>query len=230
MIAWRHMYVAFAAAIYAASSAQAANWQAWLTQSVEVPISAHEKWGKLSASVAQDERLGGDGFAHFKTLTLMKWRVLNWAELAVGDAFICERPTNGNRFSTEQRPNLDITLSAPTFWMLRADWRSRFELRMPQDESAYLRYRARFRLRTTWSWSDFKLSPYASDELFFTDGAHTPSGGLLSRNRAQAGISFRLIPSVENLTCKLYYQLQHDQTADAWRPTQMAGLEIAYAF
>ena len=95
-----------------------------------------------------------------------------------------------------------------------------------------MRYRERLRLRTSWSVTEFKISPYISEEMFFSDKTDTDKSDLFDRSRAQIGLSFRPVPSLKDLSCNLYYMVQHDMTnhSSTWTPTNVYGLECTWKF
>ena len=95
-----------------------------------------------------------------------------------------------------------------------------------------MRYRERLRLRTSWNVTDFKISPYVSEELFFSDKPGVVRADLMDRNRAQIGFSFRPVPAWKGLSCNLYYMAQHDMTnkSSTWSPTNVYGFEIEWEF
>ena len=95
-----------------------------------------------------------------------------------------------------------------------------------------MRYRERIRLRTSWSVTDFKISPFASEEAFFSDKTNTDKADLFDRSRAQVGLSFKPVPSCKDLSCNLYYMVQHDMSnhSSNWTPTNVCGLELTWKF
>ena len=150
--------------------------------------------------------------------------------LAFGHRIVRERVDD--KFHTEQRPTLELRLAAPEFWTLRLDFRSRFEYRDKRFVQPYMRYRERFRVRTSWSVTDFKISPYASEELFFSDKPGVSSSDVLDATRSQVGLSFHPVPSNDALVSDLYFMVLHSigDGARDWSPLNIFGFEVAYAF
>ena len=142
------------------------------------------------------------------------------------------RERRGAHLVTEQRPTLEMRLAAPEFWTLRFDLRSRFECRDKSHAQAYMRYRERFRVRTSWSVTDFKISPFASEEVFLSDKAGVRDSDLLDATRSQVGVSFRPVPQNEHLSAALFFMVLHGirNGAQDWAPINIFGFEVAYAF
>ena len=142
------------------------------------------------------------------------------------------RERRGAHLVTEQRPTLEMRLAAPEFWTLRFDLRSRFEWRDKSHAQAYMRYRERFRVRTSWSVTDFRLSPFASEEVFLSDKAGVRDSDLLDATRSQVGVSFRPVPQNEHLSASLFFMVLHGirNGAQDWAPINIFGFEVAYAF
>ena len=142
------------------------------------------------------------------------------------------RERRGAHLVTEQRPTLEMRLAAPEFWTLRFDLRSRFECRDKRRAQAYMRYRERFRVRTSWSVTDFKISPFASEEVFLSDKAGVRDSDLLDATRSQVGVSFRPVPQNEHLSATLFFMVLHGirNGAQDWAPINIFGFEVAYAF
>ena len=70
------------------------------------------------------------------------------------------------------------------------------------------------------------------EEMFFSDKTDTDKSDLFERSRAQIGLSFRPVPSLKDLSCNLYYMVQHDMTnhSSTWTPTNVYGLECTWKF
>ena len=142
------------------------------------------------------------------------------------------RERRGANLVTEQRPTLEMRLAAPEFWTLRFDLRSRFECRDKRHAQSYMRYRERFRVRTSWSATDFRISPYASEEVFLSDKADARDSDLLDATRSQVGVSFRPIPQNENLSAAFFFMVLHgiSNGAQDWAPINIFGFDVAYSF
>jgi hypothetical protein len=142
------------------------------------------------------------------------------------------RERRGAHLVTEQRPTLEMRLAAPEFWTLRFDLRSRFECRDKRHAQSYMRYRERFRVRTSWSVTDFRISPYASEEVFLSDKAGVRDSDLLDATRSQVGVSFRPVPQNEHLSASLFFMVLHgiSNGAQDWAPINIFGFDVAYAF
>ncbi len=168
-----------------------------------------------------------------ETLALLTAKPFDWLTIGGGYRLARERNGQGN-FRNEHRPTFEVTLTAPEFASLKVDLRSRVEWRNKKGSKAHVRFRERLRVRTSWNVTDFKISPYASCELFFEDKPQNGwrSDDWFNRTRSQVGISFRPIPSNENLTVLTYFMVQHDCADQGvkWNPTNVYGLQLNYKF
>ncbi len=167
-----------------------------------------------------------------ETLVMAGWTFNPYVSVWAGYRLGRERPFRHASLDTEHRPTFDLCLAAPEFGTLKFDVRSRVEVRDKKGAQPYLRYRERFRLRTSWDVTDFKISPYISTELFFSDKPKGDDADLFDRNRSQIGFTFRPLPSVKELSCCLYFMVQHDMddNSSTWDPTNVYGATLSYKF
>ncbi len=207
--------------------AQAREDQVWLTGDVSAAL------GK-GFSLKVEELLKFDNHHFYATETgfSVGYQICPYFSVSLGHKIVRERAKCRGHFLTEQRPMLDLTLTLPEFCALKVDFRSRFELRDKTGAQAYLRYRERIRLRTSWKVTDFEFSPYLSEELFFSDKPKTDDADLFDRSRAQVGVTFKPVPSVKGLSASLYFMVQHDMLnrSSAWDPTNVYGFTLSYKF
>ena len=136
------------------------------------------------------------------------------------------------RFNHENRPTFDTTFSSPELWTMRLDLRTRFEMRKKERLSPYLRQRTRLRLRTSWNVTDYKISPFAYEEAFFSFKQNEETRNCMDRLRSAWGVSFKPLPSVDNFQGLLFYMVQHgiDNHASEWDPVSFIGIELRYSF
>lgn len=225
---WLAAATAAVAACAFTMAASADDNQAWLKFSAE--CSPFENGLYLSV----EERLKFDSvrFLDEETLMLVGYRFSPYFKAAIGHRIVRERRPDERHLLSEQRQTTDLCFAAPEFWMLKFDFRSRFELCDKHNAQAYMRYRERFRLRTSWSVTDFRISPYVSNEVFLSDRPKSGDSDLFNRNRAEIGLSFRPIPSLDSLSCNLYFMVQHDKdtSTSSWSATNVYGLDIAFSF
>ncbi len=189
-------------------------------------------WQGLGIKGEQVSQYDNSRFILSETLVMAGWTFNPYVSVWAGCRFVRERPSRHEHLETEYRPTFDISLKVPEFWTLKFDFRSRFEVRDKKGAQPYMRYRERFRLRTSWSVTDFRFSPYLSEELFFSDKPQQDDADLFDRSRAQVGVLFRPVPSLTGLSCCLYYMVQHDMQdrSSTWDPTNVFGLTVSYVF
>ena len=179
----------------------------------------------------QEVKIGERQLYNEESLFLLTWKTSSWLKLAAGCRLVYER-NDIDRFDHEFRPTFDATFSSPELWTMKLDLRTRFEMRKKERTSPYLRQRSRLRLRTSWSVTDFKISPFAYEEAFFSFKQNDETRDCFDRLRSAVGVSFRPIPSVDDLQCLLFYMVQHgvDNHASEWDPTSFIGVEMRYSF
>ena len=166
-----------------------------------------------------------------ETYMSVGYRLCPYASVYAGHRIVRDRYSTV-KLLTEHRPTIDVYLSAPEFWTIKLSHRSRFEYRDKKDCQPYMRYRERFQIGTSWSFSALKFSPYANIELFFSDKPGGHSSEALDCTRSQVGFSFLPAPSVPELSCTMYFMAFHyvSNGARDWRPLNIYGLSLCYNF
>lgn len=119
--------------------------------------------------------------------------------------------------------------AAPSDEGFTLDWRNRYEYRDKEGaDRAWLRFRNRLRLKTPWQWTDWKVSPYASCELYYEDRHGLAKNRRLNQTRNLIGLSMK---PAEHVTISVFYLLQHKQSADhGWQPVHVPGIELKLDF
>ena len=188
-------------------------------------------WKDAGFTFEQEVKIDERQLYNEESLFLLNWKVNSWLRLAAGYRLVFERNDEG-RFDHESRPTFDAVFSSPELWTMRLDLRTRFEMRKKERVSPYLRQRSRLRLRTSWSATDFRISPFAFGEAFFSFKQNDETRNCFDRLRSAAGVSFRPVPSVDDLQCLLFYMVQHgvDNHASEWDPASFVGIEMRYSF
>ena len=207
-----------------------ANNQVWLEQSAEVPIVDLWEGGRLAVFAEQQEKFGERGFIDSESLAMLELELCRFATLRLGDRFVYERSRGRGALVPEHRPTFDVDLTTPEFLTLRLDFRTRFEWRMIEGKRAYMRYRERVRLRAAWSVTQWKISPFVSEEFFFSYKSDYDASDVFDRSRAQVGFSFLPVPTLPELVCRSYFMVQHDFDSSGWEPINVYGLELSYRF
>lgn len=179
----------------------------------------------------QEVKIGERQLYNEESLFLLTWKTSSWLKLAAGCRLVYER-NDIDRFDHEFRPTFDAMFSSPELWTMKLDLRTRFEMRKKERTSPYLRQRSRLRLRTSWSVTDFKISPFAYEEAFFSFKQNDETRDCFDRLRSAVGVSFKPMPAVDDLQCLLFYMVQHavDNHASEWDPTSFIGVEMRYSF
>lgn len=178
---------------------------------------------------AEDQVAFDDTTTSNEFLALAGYEFTEYFSAYVGHRIYSEQLYGRRMRLEEHRPTLELHFTVPEFMMLKLDFRTRFELRDKKSGQPYMRYRQRVRLRTSWNITQFKLSPYIHEEVFFSDKPGADDADIYDRNRVQMGISLLPIPKCPNLGCNLYFMLQHD-LEDKWRVSNTYGIDFSYKF
>ena len=188
-------------------------------------------WKDVGYTFEQEVKIDERQLYNEESLFLLNWKANSWLKLAAGYRLVFERNDDG-RFDHEHRPTFDAIFSSPELWTMRLDLRTRFEMRKKERTSPYLRQRSRLRLRTSWSATDFRISPFAFEEAFFSFKQNDETRDCFDRLRSAAGVSFCPLPSEDDLQCLLFYMVQHgiDAHASEWDPVSFIGVEVRYSF
>jgi hypothetical protein len=204
----------------------AASANVWIKGVAEGDI-----WKDVGFTFEQEIKIDERQLYNEETLLLLTGKIRPWLKLAAGCRAVYDRNDEG-RFDHEFRPTADAIFSSPEFLTMRLDLRTRFEMRKKERTSPYLRQRSRIRLRTSWSVTDFRISPFAFEEAFFSFKQNDETRNCFDRLRSAAGVSFRPLPSVDSLQCLLFYMVQHgvDNHASEWDPESFIGIEIRCSF
>ncbi len=208
-----------------ATCAYARNDQEWFNAGVDYKV-----YEDCLLHFDQEVEFDNSKLVNEESYLLAGYEFCPYFMLGAGHRITRER--RGANLVTEQRPTLELRLAAPEFWTLRFDLRSRFECRDKRHAQSYMRYRERFRVRTSWSATDFRISPYASEEVFLSDKADARDSDLLDATRSQVGVSFRPIPQNENLSAAFFFMVLHgiSNGAQDWAPINIFGFDVAYSF
>ncbi len=223
---FRRVLAAVAAAM-ACAGASARDDQTWINFSLDYAIC--NGWG---VHFDQELEFGNSQMLDEESVLLATYEFCPAFSVAFGHKILRERSDSRGPLLTEHRPTFDLCFAAPEFWTLKFDFRSRFEYRDLKRTQPYMRYRERFRLRTSWSATDFKFSPFASMEFLFSDKPGVNDSDLLNSTRSQVGVSFHPVPSNPALEFGLYFMVLHsiDNGASDWDPMNIYGFDVSYSF
>ena len=218
---------AIALAAILPTAAFARTDQIWLNAGLDYNV-----YGDFSLHIDQELEYDNSKLLDEETTMLAVYRFCPFFGAAFGHRIVRERAAGSGPLLTEHRPTLDLNFFAPEFWTLLFDFRSRFEYRDKSSAQPHMRYRERFRLRTSWSATQFGLSPFASEELLFSDIPGGSDSDLFCAMRSQVGLAFNPVPGNKNLECAMYFMVHHDveDGAQDWAPLNVFGFDVSYSF
>ena len=137
----------------------------------------------------------------------------------------------GHYWEKEHRVAVDVTPSY-TLGGWKISDRSRIAYRDFENSQGFWRYRNRIQVNSPWKWTDWKINPYASWELFLDDGKpskHVRKNDKFDQWRFVTGVTAKV---TDNLSLNLFYLLQEkkDTSTHDWRPNHVVGLYATYSF
>lgn len=210
-----------------ALAARANNHEVWLKQSTEPELG-----GGFSLKLQQESKFNAERFYDSEQYFVLYYKVSDLIKLGPGYRFVRERPGGRGHFLNEHRPMADLLLAVPEWQTLKLGSRTRLEWRDRDEGQAYMRYRQRFALETSWKATEHEISPYAQCEFFFDDKPGRGEGDVMNRTRSRVGFTLRPLPSTwHGMGWDLYYQVQHDRCPhDDWYPTNVWGFDVKFDF
>ncbi len=168
---------------------------------------------------------GNDRPRKWNTLLNVQFKITDWFSIAPGYRY--EREVKNKKWQHENRALVDL-LFAYKLGDWRFDDRLRFELRDKSElQHPYMRYRNRIRVKTPWQWTEYKINPYASWELFLDDRPGSKTKDLWNRNRFEFGVTMKLS---EHISCGVFYMFKVKKSDGEWRPSHIPGIEMSFSF
>jgi hypothetical protein len=212
-------------ALISAPAVAADNILYWFDAQFEAHISE-----RLKLKGEQELWYNDDRLYLQETIFLLEFDAFDWLSIGIGDRLVDEKKMSDGklRWCYEHRPTLDLTLKHE-YEGFRFDMRNRFEYRDKESTRRnYMRYRGRFRVRTPWEWTDWRISPYASWEMYIEDEPSLSSGQMFNKSRSLFGLSMH---PIEHMQVSLFYLLLHERHGDSgWKPLHVPGIEIKFEF
>lgn len=220
---------------FATLSAIAGHNQFWEQGFLKyTPVKDRESlWNPFFLHLSEDYRFDEERLYYFEHIFMGNYRLCPWLNLAAGYVYARNRPAHVNPFKTENRYQIDATLFAPEFASLKFQCRLRMEFRNIKGTAMYNRYRVRPRLQPTWSFTDFKISPFLDNEFFFSNKHEYDKRDMFDQDRLQVGVTFKPMPeSMPGLSGSLFYQLLYDirNHGHDHRPWNCFCVSMTYSF
>lgn len=152
------------------------------------------------------------------------------------DSINGRKKANGNGYvdhgwDRELRIGADGTFSQ-TFGGWKFSDRNRIVWRDYEDDHGFWRYRNRIQVNSPWKWTDYKINPYTSFELFLDDGK--PAKDVRKNDKFD---QWRFVVGFQTAITKrislnTYYLLQEkkDTSGHDWSGHNIIGLDLAFKF
>jgi hypothetical protein len=157
---------------------------------------------------------------HQTDFSFTYWGLADW--LGVGLGYKATFAKDDDDWLVEDRPLLNLIVKTS----LR-DWgvlsRSRFEYRIPQDDSESWRYRNQVTITPPVTFTPLKIQPYVSDEIFVNFDSRD-----FCQQRLYGGI---YIPLHQKARLDLFYLWKLDEQDDhSWHDTNILGSYVYFLF
>ena len=179
-----------------------ADWTYKSKYGVSFPII--DKW---DGSVISESRYKDDmSDHHYSHLDVaLSYDFLDWLEIGTNYRYISRATPIG--WKRENRPNINAKLK----WNW-ADFEcsdnNRLEYRIIEDFGDIWRYKNKLKIEYPLEWTDLKISPYVSEEIFCDFDV-----GQLNGYRLEAGFSMQLL---KNSELSIAYQFGNDKFRGNW--------------
>lgn len=195
-------------------------------------------------NVKEENRFDSKHLQEVHSQISLGWKVTDWFELAprLHSVYARNSGIDGRKkgsghgkvdhgWDRELRVGADGTFSYNLAGFKLSD-RNRVVWREYEDSRGFWRYRNRLQVVSPWKWTDFKINPYASYEIFLDDGKeskHVRKNDKFDQWRFVVGAKAKLS---DNWGLDLYYLLQEKKdTGDHdWDNHHIIGLELSYKF
>ena len=135
----------------------------------------------------------------------------------------------------ELRVGADATFSHNLYGWKLSD-RNRVVWREYEDEQGFWRVRNRFQVVSPWKWTEYKINPYTSFELFWDDGKASKNLNKNDKFDQWRFIAGTKVALTKRISLDLYYLLQekksgtYDANGGAWDDNQIIGLDLGFTF
>lgn len=179
-----------------------ADWVYKSRYSISFPII--DRW---EGSVISESRYRDDMSDHYYSHLEMTlgYQYLDWLELGTNFRYISRSTSDGWR--RENRPSINAEIQ----WCW-ADFElsdnNKLEYRIREDNEDIFRYKNKLKIECPINWTELKISPYASEEVFLDFDV-----GQLNGYRLEAGFSAQLLKNTE--LC-IAYQFGNDKKSGDW--------------
>jgi len=186
--------------------------------------------GGLKLAVATEQRLNNDLDTYYygEYDIGLNMQVLDWLSVAPTLRMAETRKNSSSSWVHEYRPMFNATLSY-TFEGWKFEDRNRFEWRNYETSGSdsIVRYRNRVKISTPWKWTDYKVNPYASAELF-----NDLNGKNSSLVNFEVAVGFSAAIPKTRASFDVYYMAELKETADTSHKhtANIAGAAVKFKF
>lgn len=179
-----------------------ADWEYKSKYSISFPII--DRW---EGSVISESRYRGDMSDHYYSHleVTLSYQYLDWLELGTNFRYISRSTSDG--WKRENRPSINAEIQ-----LCWADFElsdnNKLEYRIREDNEDIFRYKNKLKIEYPLNWTELKISPYASEEIFLDFDV-----GQLNGYRLEAGFSAQPLNNTE--LC-IAYQFGNDKKSGDW--------------
>jgi hypothetical protein len=172
-----------------------------------VSFSIIDRW---EGSVISESRYKDDMSDHYYSHldVAVSYAYLEWLEIGTSYRYISRSTDEG--WKRENRPSINAELIWSWADFVLSD-NNKLEYRIRENNEDIFRYKNKLKIEYPIEWTELKISPYASEEIFCDFDA-----GRLNGYRLEAGFSMQLLKNSE--LC-IAYQLGSGKKSDNWTDT-----------
>lgn len=222
--------IMFFMSLIAIESFQAQNTKdTELWTSVGVKYKANKQWSfELSEQLRLDNN--SSEISEYFTELITSFSFSKQLKLAVGARFIRENDRKGKKqgYENHARFQTDITYKTSIKRLsvqLRARYQHKNELGKSEAEGDIPKSNVRFKFATEYNFSNWKLDPEFSTEIFYANSKNIEN--MFNRYRFTVGTSYK-IPAFGKI--KVFYRYQQQLNVIDPESTSIVGLKYVYTF
>ena len=227
----------FAASAFADAS-DAGNHGAWIGVQAKYGIDTNRVW---TINASEESRFGEKHYEEQHGTLGVTIKPFSWLAITPhyhfidtrkrisatrdGDAYVTHDWQREHRFGVDVEPSVKL-------WGWKIADRNRVVWRDFEDSQGFWRYRNRIQVNSPWKWTDYKINPYASWELFLDDGKpskHVRKNDKFDQWRFAVGATAKL---TDNISLNLFYLLQEKKNTSHhdWSPNHVLGVNVGFSF
>ena len=182
-----------------------ADWGYKGKYSVSFPVI--DKWeGCVISELRYKDNMSDHYYSHLEVA--LSYEYLEWLEIGTNYRYVSRVIDDG--WKRENRPSINAEIKWSWADFVLSD-NNKLEYRIREDKEDIFRYKSKLKIEYPVEWTALKISPYASEVIFYDFDV-----GRLNGYRLEAGFSMQLL---KNSELYIAYQFGSDEKSDDWTDT-----------